>query len=82
MSESGKILAIIEPDVHPTEVVERATWLAKLTDCDLDLFLCDPDIGALREGFFISNEARDIAEKIARQLEIQYGLSKLWIGKQ
>ena len=25
---------------------------------------------------------RDIAEKIARQLEIQYGLSKLWIGKQ
>lgn len=25
---------------------------------------------------------RDSAEKIARQLEIQYGLSKLWIGKQ
>lgn len=64
MSESGKILAIVEPDVHPTEVVKRATWLAKLTDCDLDLFLCDPDIGALREGFFVSNEARDIAEKI------------------
>jgi len=64
MSDRDKILAIIEPDIHPTEVVERAIWLAKLAECDLELLLCDPDIGALREGFFVSNEARDIAEKI------------------
>ena len=64
MSDRDKILAIIEPDMHPSEVVARATWLAKLADCDLELLLCDPDIGALREGFFVSNEARDIAEKI------------------
>jgi universal stress protein E len=64
MSDRDKILAIIEPDIHPTEVVARAVWLAKLADCDLELLLCDPDIGALREGFFVSNEARDIAEKI------------------
>ena len=64
MSNRDKILAIIEPDMHPSEVVARATWLAKLADCDLELLLCDPDIGALREGFFVSNEARDIAEKI------------------
>ncbi len=64
MSDRDKILAIIEPDIHPTEVVARATWLAKLAECDLELLLCDPDIGALREGFFVSNEARDIAEKI------------------
>jgi universal stress protein E len=64
MSDRDKILAIIEPDIHPTQVVARATWLAKLADCDLELLLCDPDIGALREGFFVSNEARDIAEKI------------------
>ena len=64
MSDNDKILVIIEPDVHPVEVMNRAAWLAKLTRCDLNLLLCDPDIGALREGFFVSNEARDIAEQI------------------
>ena len=64
MSDKDRILVIVEPDVHPTEVVERASWLARVAKCDLELVLCDPDIGALREGFFISNEARDIAEKI------------------
>jgi universal stress protein E len=64
MSDSARILAIVEPDVHPSEVVARAAWLAGLTKCDLELVLCDPDIGTLREGFFVSNEARDIAERI------------------
>jgi len=64
MSDNEKILAIIEPDVHPAAVVGRAAWLAKLEGCDLALLLCDPDIGTLREGFFVSNEARDIATKI------------------
>ena len=64
MSDRERILVIVEPDVHPSEVVARATWLARLTSCDLSLVLCDPDIGVLREGFFVSNEARDIAEKI------------------
>ena len=77
MSGSDKILVIIEPDVHPTEVVARATWLAKLANCDLALLLCDPDIGALREGFFVSNEAKDIAEKTrAAQREIIEELAK------
>jgi universal stress protein E len=66
MSDSDKILVIIEPDVHPSEVVSRATWLAKLAKCDLELLLCDPDIGALHEGFFVSNEAKEIAEKIRK----------------
>ncbi|RLA32911.1 MAG: hypothetical protein DRR11_06945 [Gammaproteobacteria bacterium] len=64
MSEKGRILAVIEPDNHPYGVVSRAVWLAKLTDCTLELLLCDPDIGALQHGFFVSNEARDIGEKI------------------
>ncbi len=64
MSEKAKILVVIEPDNHPREVVERAGWLASLSDCDLHLILCDPDVGALRIGFFVSNEARDIAQRI------------------
>ena len=64
MSEKPGILVVLEPDHHPQEVVARAAWLAHLTDCRLHLLLCDPDAGPLREGFFVSNEAREIGEKI------------------
>lgn len=64
MSENEKILVVIEPENHPYEVVERASWLAELTNCDLHLVLCDPDIGLLNTGIFVSNEARDLAKHI------------------
>ena len=64
MSESDKILVIVEPDVHPSQVASRAVWLAKLTHAELVFLLCDPDIGALHEGFFVSNQAKDIAARI------------------
>jgi len=71
MSEQGKILAIIEPEMHPQQVVARATWLAAMNGSDLLLALCDPDIGPVGEGFFLSNEARDIQRQIvAAQGEI------------
>ena len=64
MSDNERILVIVEPDIHPAEVIARAAWLAKLEHCALELLLCDPDVGALREGFFVSNEARDVARRI------------------
>lgn len=64
MSESQKILAIVEPDSHPQEVVRRATWLAGLYDCEVELLLCDPDIGPLGESLFLSNEAAEIKKRI------------------
>lgn len=64
MSENEKILVVVEPDNHPHEVVGRASWLAELMSCDLHLVLCDPDIGLLSTGIFVSNEARDLAEHI------------------
>ena len=64
MSENEKILVIVEPDNHPHEVVERASWLAELNNCDLHLILCDPDVGALSTGIFLSNETRDLAQQI------------------
>ncbi len=64
MSASNSILAIVEPDIHPHEVVERAAWLARLHDARLDLLLCDPDIGPLHAGWYLSNEAKEIAESI------------------
>lgn len=64
MSENDKILVIVEPDNHPQQVVSRASWLAELTNSELHLMLCDPDISALSLGIFVSNEARDIARHI------------------
>ena len=71
MSESRKILAIVEPDSLPQEVVRRATWLAGLYDCEIELLLCDPDIGPLGESLFLSSAAGEIKERIrAAQDEI------------
>jgi len=64
MSEGGKILALVEPDIHPQDVVSRAAWLAGLTDSELHLWLCDLDIGALSRGIFLSNETRELAHQI------------------
>lgn len=64
MNERGDILAIIEPENHPQTVVDRAVWLAGVSGCDVQLLLCDQDVGPLADGFLLSNEARDIGEKI------------------
>jgi universal stress protein E len=71
MPTSHSILVIIEPDVHPHEVMERAAWLARICDCSLEILLCDPDVGPLREGWYLSNEAKEIGDNIrAAQAEI------------
>ncbi len=64
MSENEKILVVVEPDNHPHEVVNRASWLAQLASCDLHLVLYDTDAGALSRGIFVSNETRDLARQI------------------
>jgi len=64
MSDKNKILVMVEPDNSPSAVVERAAWVAELVDCDLELLLCDSSVSALGDGFFVSNEAREIGEKI------------------
>ena len=65
MTTNDTILAIIEPEIHPYEVVERAAWLARLNDCSLNLLLCDPDVGPLRAGWYMSSQAKEIGKKIA-----------------
>ncbi len=64
MSDKNRILVMIEPDNSPSAVVDRASWIAKLMDCDLELLLCDSSISALGGGFFVSNEAKEIGRKI------------------
>lgn len=64
MNDSSTILAIIEPDLMPREVVGRAAWLAEKTGCELMLLLCDADVTALAHRFYVSNEAKAIAGNI------------------
>lgn len=65
MTSSNSILAIIEPDIHPFDVVECAAWLARIYGCGVDLLLCDPDVGPLHTGWFLSNEAKEIGQQIS-----------------
>ena len=62
MSET--VLTIIELDNYPEDVVARATWLAKLMKCDVELLLCDPTTSFLSEIFIISSEVQDLANDI------------------
>ncbi|HLT91883.1 MAG TPA: universal stress protein [Woeseiaceae bacterium] len=64
MNADKRILAVLEPDIVPREVIERATWLAEIEGAGLEILLCDPDVGPLSETLFVSNEAREIAERI------------------
>lgn len=61
---SRKVLTVIELDNYPEDVVARATWLAKLLNCELELLLCDPTASYLSETFIISNEVRQLASDI------------------
>lgn len=55
------ILAVIEPSVHPQEVVGRAAWVARLTGSRLRLLLCDPEVKSLLQRFIVSNAGKTIA---------------------
>ncbi|MGH8194753.1 MAG: universal stress protein [Woeseiaceae bacterium] len=64
MNTRNIVLAVIEPDINPQVVVERAAWLAEGAGAALELLLCDADVSSLSDTLFVSNEARDIAASI------------------
>ena len=61
------ILCIVELDNAPDEVVARATWLAKLFDCDLELVLSEPTANYLGESFVYFTEMRMLADSIKNE---------------
>lgn len=63
------VLAVVEPAIHPQEVVERAARIARLTGSRLLLLLSDPEVGALARPFIVSSENREIADKIREAQE-------------
>ncbi|MDH3430068.1 MAG: universal stress protein [Gammaproteobacteria bacterium] len=66
---SKTILAIIETDGFSEQVANRAAWIAKRYECDVELFFSDPTLGFLRDSFMISVDARQLSDGIRRAQE-------------
>lgn len=63
------ILCVVEFDNYPSEVVARATWLAKARNSNLHLLVCDPITDSLGESYVYLLESQHIAESIRAQQE-------------
>ena len=61
---SRNILCIVEFDKYPKQVVTRATWLAKMHNCNLHLLVSDPVTDYLGESYVYLLESQHIAESI------------------
>lgn len=64
------ILCVVELDNSPDEVVARATWLAKLFDCDLELVLSEPTTNYLGESFVYFMEMQMLADSIKNEQNV------------
>lgn len=69
MTSRPKILVVVEPDNEPLIVVERAAWLAKLMDCDIEMLLCDPTANPLRIGIILSERTSELERAIEQVQE-------------
>ena len=63
------VLCVVELDNYPDQVVDRAAWLAKLHDCDLELVLSDPAMNYLGESFVYFAELQMLADSVTAEQE-------------
>ena len=66
ITSKDTILAILELDSAPDNLISRATWIAQSFDYRVHLVLFEPENGALLGGFAISNEAEAIRQELHR----------------
>lgn len=71
VNTNPKILVVVEPDYEPVVVVERAAWLAKLMNCDIQLLLCDPTANPLPIGIISSGKTSEL-ERVIRQVQEEF----------
>lgn len=64
MADKDTILAILELDSDPDNLIDRVIWIAQSFDCRVHLVLFEPENGALLGGFAISNEAEAIRQEL------------------
>jgi len=65
-TDRDTILAILELDSNPDNLIDRVTWIAQSFDYRVHLVLFEPENGALLGGFSILNEAEAIREELQR----------------
>ncbi len=63
------VLCVVELDNYPEQVVNRAAWLAKLHDCDLELVLSDPAMNYLGESFVAFAELQMMTDSVKAEQE-------------
>lgn len=61
------VLCVVELDNYPDVVVDRAAWLAKLHDCDLELVLSDPVANYLGESVVYFVEMQMLADSVRNE---------------
>ncbi len=66
---SNTVLAIVEMERFPREVVGRAAWIAEQYGCGLELVFSDPTVGFLRDSFMISSDSKQILETVRQAQE-------------
>jgi universal stress protein E len=69
VNNKSRILVIIEPDNEPLTVIDRATWLAKLMNCDIELLLCDPMANPLMISLIPSPKSSELERAIEQVQE-------------
>ena len=63
-TDKDTILAILEIDSDPDNLIGRVTWIAQSFGYRVHLVLFEPENGALFGGFAISNEAEAIRQEL------------------
>ncbi len=66
---SRTVLCVVELDNYPEQVVARATQLARLHDCDLELVLSDPAMNYLGESYVYFAELQMLADSVSAEQE-------------
>jgi universal stress protein E len=70
VTSKARILVVIEPDNQPNSVIDRAAWLAKLMNCDIELLLFDPMANPLMISLIPSPKSNELERAIE---EVQQG---------
>jgi len=66
MTGKDTILAILELDSEPGNLIDRVIWIAQSFSYRVHLVLFEPENSALLGGFAISNEAETVREELQR----------------
>jgi|GEM_PF-459346 len=69
MTEKRKVLVVVDFDSDADNVVDRAVFVGKLFDCELEILFCDSTNNYLSAGFALLNQAQALRDDIVNMQE-------------